>query len=380
MRHTPRLRLAQILMLFCVSSVLVTGAAIVPVLLRVSQTLTERQGSESVRDQAHNASVLLASALNGEWARLQHLAPMIVANEDAASLRVRMDTIKSVDPGCAWIGFADASGRVTASSGGILEGVSVLERPLFRFGVDSPYAGDKHDALLLGPYLQAPKNEPLRLVDLSLPVRRPDGTLSGVLAMDIDWRWVRNLLHTIHSTDGLEFLLVARDQTVLVGPDVLEGKQLSVHSVQAARQGVNMTGTETWPDGVPYLVSVVPVAAYRDLPSFGWSIVARQPAAMAFAPAHEAARQFLPVLAGVGVVLVLLSIIVGRFLSAPIRRLTGAASDMANRRFSMPVPDERRYREVALLSAALARLQTTAASELNGTTGPRRRAADAAAA
>jgi hypothetical protein len=380
MRHPPRFRFAQIVTLFCVCSVLLTAVAIVPLLLRVSRTLTERQSSELVRDEAHDASVLLASELNEEWAKLQYLAPFIVKKEDPATLRIRLDTIKSVNPDCAWIGFADASGRVTAASGGILQGDSVTERPWFQFGIDHPYAGDQHEALLLERYVQAPRNEPLRLVDLSLPVRQPDGTLAGVLVMHIDWRWVRNLLRTVHHHDGLELLLVARDQTVLVGPDTLEGKRLSVHSAEAVRQGVNLTDTETWPDGVPYLVSVVPVAAYHDLPGFGWSIVARHPAAMAFAPAREASRQLLPVLAGIGLLLVLLSVVVGRFLSAPIRRLTVAAADMADGRFSIPVPDERRYREAALLSAALARLQTTAASDLNGTSRPRRRTTDAAAA
>src|SRR5262249_44987122 len=100
--------------------------------------------------------------------------------------------------------------------------------------------------------------------------------------------------------------------------------------------------------------------AYRDLPGFGWSIIARQPADVALADTRELAMRTLPMLAVTAALLLVLAVCFGRFLARPVTRLTLAATDLARGNFSSPVPGERCYREVALLSAALARLQSAA--------------------
>lgn len=363
MRNLPRLRLAGMLVLFCGFAVLLTVGAVVPLTLKVSRDLTERQSTEVLRGRAHDAGVQLARALYGEWFKLQQLAPLIANGESPDVLRSAFNTIKAVNPDCAWLGFADASGHVVVSSGGVLEGESVLQRPWFRTGIDRPFAGDKHEALLLARFFKAKAEEPLRLVDLSLPVRKDDGTLVGVVAMHIDWYWIRDFLRAFGREDGSDLLLVSREGDVLVGPQTVEGKRMTLHSMQAAAQGVGVSEAEVWPDGERYLVSVVPGVTYRDLPSFGWSIVARQSSTLALAPAHEATQRILPVLLGVSVGLLVLAFMFGRMLGTPIARLALAAGEMARGRFSAPVPDERRYQEAAVLSAGLARLQSTVAAE-----------------
>ena len=359
MRKTPRLGLTAIIVMFCLAVAAVTWGTSLPLIFQVSQSATERQNSFVLRGRGQLTSTQLTNAIYEDWFKLQRLATYITHDEPTSTLRTRLDTVQTSDTEIAWIGFADTSGKVVVANGGVLEGENVAQRPWFRAGIDGPFAGDRHEALLLARFLTARSKEPLRLIDLSLPVRRGDGTLAGVLGMHIDWLWVRNFVQSFARED-VDVILISREGEVLAGPPDVEGQSLTVPSIRAVRQGAGVTSTERWPDGKDYLVTVVPVTSYRDLPSFGWSVIVRQRADGAFGPARDVIWQAIPVMLGLGAILVMLSIILGRMLGQPLVRLTRAATEMVERRFQSPIPDERRYREVAILASTLARLQSAA--------------------
>jgi HAMP domain-containing protein len=359
MRKIPRLGLTAILVLFCLSAAAVTWGTSWPLILQVSQGATERQNSFVLRGRGQLASTQLTRTIYEDWFKLQRLATYITRDEAIPVLRTRLDTVQTGDAEIAWIGFADTSGTVVVANGGVLEGENVAQRPWFRAGIDRPFAGDRHESLLLARFLTARSKEPIRLIDLSLPVRRSDGSLMGVLGMHVDWLWVRNFVLSFARED-VDVILISREGEVLAGPSDVEGHSLTVPSVRAVRQGAGVTNTERWPDGKDYLVSVVPVTSYQDLPSFGWSVIVRQRADDAFGPARNVIRQAMPVMLGLGAMLVLLSLLLGRMLGQPVVRLSRAATEMVEHRFHSPIPDERRYREVALLASALARLQSAA--------------------
>ncbi len=234
----------------------------------------------------------------------------------------------------------------------------MLQRPWFNAGIAGSFAGDRHEEALLAPFLTTTSSGPLQTINMAMPVRHGDDTLAGVIDVHIEWRWVRDFVRQFGGDNGIDVLLVSRQREVLVGPAELEGTRLSMPSVLAAGQGASITNTETWPDGKRYLVTVVPVTGYRDVPSFGWSLIVRQRADGAFGAARSVTRQALPLLLAVGIALVILALFIGRILARPLERLVTAATDMAHGRFSKPIPDERRYREAAILSSALARLQS----------------------
>jgi HAMP domain-containing protein len=366
MRSLPRLRLAVALILFCIVVVVISWGTMLPLLIGVSRATTERQNTEVLVSRGTIASVQLEHVLNDEWYKLQNLVPFITRGETPDALRERFNTVKATNAHSTWIGFADTSGKVVVASGGVLEGESVLQRPWFSAGIGGPFAGDKHEALLLARFLAPLSNEPLRLIDMAMPARRDDGTLAGVVGMHIDWYWVRDFLRTFNTDDGIDLMLVSRARDVLAGPPDLEGMKLSVPSVLAAAQGVRNTDTEAWPDGKNYLVSVVPITTYRDVPSFGWSLIIRQRADTAYSGAQSIISHSLPVLLAILAALLVLALVVGRMLAGPLVRLAAAATEMAHGHFAAPVPDERRYREAAVLSSALARLQSMAESEMSG--------------
>lgn len=357
MRVQPRIRLTGFVVIFCCLVTVLTWGVTLALVLRVSQGVTERQNIAILRSRGQIASTELVRFLQGEWYTLRSIGSFIAKGEDAGVLRGRFDTIKATNNEVAWLGFADTSGRVTVASGGILEGDSVNARPWFRGGIDGPFAGDKHEALLLAHFLKANSSEPLRLIDLAMPVHRLDGSPAGVIGLHIDWYWVRDFIRSF-GHDGVEVLLVSRQGDVLAGPKDVEGTKLTTNSVLAAGQGAGVTQSETWPDGQRYLVTVLPIGSSRELPSFGWSLIVRQHGDVAFAGARAVITQVLPILIALGALLLLSAFLLGRALGRPLTRLTSAASAMALMQITGPVPDERRYREVAELASALSRLQS----------------------
>jgi hypothetical protein len=98
--------------------------------------------------------------------------------EQPGARRAVLDELRRGTPDFAWVGFIDASGVVRYSTGGLLEGAQVSERPAFREGRRGLYVGDAHEAVRLASLLKSAAG-PLRLLDLAVPVYAEDGTLRG---------------------------------------------------------------------------------------------------------------------------------------------------------------------------------------------------------
>jgi HAMP domain-containing protein len=243
------------------------------------------------------------------------------------------------------------------ATGGTLEGQNVADRPWFRAGLQGPFAGDVHDAVLLQRRVAPNAQEPLRLIDLAGPVRRPDGTLLGVLGRHVSWVAVRDVIRGALRETGRDVLLVSRSGSILVGPEGLEGQTLSPPSILAAQQGASRTSVETWPNGETYVAAVIGPVAHLNLPSFGWSLVVRQPAAAAAAPAAAITRRLAWGFGIVALVVVIGSLLLGAAVARPLRRLRDSAAALADGRLNGPVPDLRGYQEVRAIADALTRIQ-----------------------
>jgi HAMP domain-containing protein len=214
-----------------------------------------------------------------------------------------------------------------------------------------------HEAQLLKKSFAAQDSEPLRLIDLAAPIRRKGGEIAGVIAAHIAWSGVRNLLDSFSKDSGMELILAARDGTVLLGPAELEGQRLTTRSAFSVQQGLASTNLETWPGGADYLVSVAPTIQGGDLPSFGWSLIARERQTLA-APRAAVMGGVVPILLAAFAAVAGAALTVSRLIGRPLTRIAIAAANVVEGKFDQPVPDERRFREVADLSASLSRLQS----------------------
>lgn len=334
---------------------------ILPMLAGLSRSITQRQATAILQTTAEAVSTQLGRGLLDQWNEVQRLGTY-AEQDDKATLRLRLDTIVATDQQYAWLGLADPAGAVTVASNGVLNGVSVLERPWFKAGLTGPFAGDVHDALLLQKIIAPNAKEPLRLIDFALPVKRGDGVPVGVLGAHVRWDAVRDMFRTPRASGSIELLLLSADGTVLVGPPTLEGKKPPLSFALAGAQGIARTGVETWPDGKAYLTSVLPAVGVGNIPSFGWSLVARQPIEVALTDTYAANQRLLPIIALCGFSIVALSIVFAWWVARPLTRLAAAADDLSRGGTTAPIPHERRYREVSVLSDALARIDSQTGS------------------
>lgn len=323
----------------------------------LSRSITQRQATAILQTTAEAVSTQLSRGLLDQWNEVRRLGAY-AEQDDKSTLRLRLDTIVATDQQYAWLGLADPAGGVTVASNGVLDGVSVLERPWFKAGLTGPFAGDVHDALLLQKIIAPNAKEPLRLIDFALPVKRTDGVPVGVLGAHVRWDAVREMFRAPRASGSIELLLLAGDGTVLVGPPELEGKKPPLSFALAGSQGISRTGVETWPDGKAYLTSVLPAVGIGDIPSFGWSLVARQPIDVALVDTYAANERLLPIIALCGIGIIALSVVFAWWVSRPLTRLAAAADALSHGETNAPIPHERRYREVSVLSDALARLDS----------------------
>jgi HAMP domain-containing protein len=264
--------------------------------------------------------------------------------------------LASLDDRLSWLGVADVSGKVIAASEGTLEGEDVSQRLWFRRGLAGPFAGDVHEpALLAKP--RGPDNEPLRFIDFAAPTHGLDGSVAGVVGIHVNWDWVTNQLASL-AGPGVEILLLSRDRQVLFGPADLVGNHLGIGGAVAAGQAKAFVRAERWPDGKDYMTAVIPSVQYRDLPNFGWSVIVRQDIQAALAPTRDLVRSFWTILSSAALVSLGLLYVGAGWLATPLRRLVEFGTRLSAGTADAPPYEESRYREAALLSAVLVRLQS----------------------
>ncbi|MEA2847572.1 MAG: hypothetical protein QOG78_2853 [Rhodospirillaceae bacterium] len=347
----PRIGLRGLIVTCMVIIAICPSLVILPMLVNLSRLITQRQAIATLQTTTQAVAEQLSRGLRVQWQEVQRLAAFAAEGEDKDRLRLRFDTIVATNPNYAWLGMADPAGMVIVAAGGVLEGVSVIERPWFKAGLSGPFAGDVHGALPLQKYV-------VPLVDFALPVRRGDGVPVGVLGAHVRWDAVRELFTERRGGGSIDVMLLARDGTVLVGPAEMEGKRLPLQSALVAGQGIAHTGVETWPDETAYLTTTIPALSFKDVPSFGWSLVARQPVAVALVDTYIATSQLGPVIVLCGLAIVAACVHFGWWVARPLGRLTRAAEALSTGTLGAPVPHERLYREVSVLSDALGRIDS----------------------
>ncbi|MBW8312071.1 MAG: diguanylate cyclase [Rhizobium sp.] len=338
------------------------------VLVGTLSYLVERAASQKLQDDIGlrlqaNALALADHMDEGLYERLNDMRALAllpgvddpVANQ--ALLRDLFDLMQLNYPDYAWIGVADADGRVQVASRGLLEGVDVSSRPWFQSGRREPHVGNLHEVVLLAKLLPSDGDEPLRLIDISAPIHDDHGVVIGVMGAHLSWQWAENLrqalVQPMLATDPVEVFFLDKDNTIILGPPPWRGQRLDVPSAQAVREGRRGSVLETWPDGQRYLTGHAPTLGRDPFDSLGWTVLVRKDAALAFEPIAELRRQILLAAAVLTLVFLLLGGVMGRLIGAPLHSLSVAARRMQAREPGARFPRERGYREARELTGAL---------------------------
>lgn len=181
----------------------------------------ERNTRAQLQLAAHDLAYRLDDRLAGLATDAKVISLLGLLN-DPAHLRAWLDARGAALPGAVWIGITDSAGIIRAGAGGLLQGESVADRDWFLRGRQAPVIIDRHSALLLEPYVPAAPNEPLRLIDLAVPLIRADGSFAGVMAAHLRWEQVRGELDRIaaslRTTPNVEVMLRDANGSEIVGP------------------------------------------------------------------------------------------------------------------------------------------------------------------
>lgn len=349
------------------TTVALTGAVLVLGVSVVLAGLTglrsrERIESEigrSLAEAAHNMADRLDRSMWSRASEIGMLAKLGItpAIDDPVRLRWLLEQFQEFFPTVSWMGVTDTKGKVLAATGGLLDGVDISKRPVFQNGQKSQFVGDVHDAVMLAYLLPNPTGEAMKFVDISTPVHNERGEVVGVLATHLSWEWTReirrSLMDTMRGRAELELIVVAADRTVLLGPRELLGTPLDIEAVRSAQKNEGGWTVERWPDGQRYLTGYAFGNGHLSYPGLGWSVVARQPLAVAYAPAT--AQMVETVLAGGAMVLLFSTLgwmAAGR-VTRPLRRIAQAAERIRSGERGAEMPVLGGSAEITSLSATL---------------------------
>ncbi|SDA35503.1 diguanylate cyclase (GGDEF) domain-containing protein [Methylobacterium sp. UNC378MF] len=241
-------------------------------LLQIARSMADRLDQDMAERQREIRNVGSLEPLQPHWM------------ENTGGLRKVLETMQRTLPDYAWIGFADRDGQVRAATGGILEGVSVSQRPWFTDGLQQAAVEDVHAATLLASKL--PPNSdgsPFRFVDVAVPVGDASGQIVGVLGAHLSWRWAdivrREVLSSRRPELREDVVVLDRSGRVLLGSNpgavpytaaALASGHFIDHSAEGAR-----------------LAAAAATRGRGDYPGLGWIVVALQPIDTALAGANR---------------------------------------------------------------------------------------------
>lgn len=351
----PPLGATVLLFVLALFALLIAGAAVL-----VNQVIAARDEAAlatAVEARGRGLETTFMRSLYETWAGVEALAGDIGGPREVGDLRARLDALTAGSSWIAWAGYAGLDGTVEQASGGHLEGASVAARPWFSQGLNGPYAGDLHDAVLLSERLGGTAEQPLRFLDLAAPVPDAARRNIGVLGTHIDHAAAQARFRETAQALGVEAFLVGGTGEVVIAPEGVTLERLDTPSLRAARVGASRPFVETWPDGARYMTVVLTDPGYGDLPTFGWSLAVRMPAD-GLASDRAALLRTIAIAAGAGLLAILvLTLIYLRLYTRPITKMAESAAAIAAGEDVYPY-ESRRTREVATLSAAVATLQT----------------------
>jgi signal transduction histidine kinase len=239
------------------------------------------------------------------------------ADSDPAALRQTLRVAQSQFPEFSRLAVADATGRVLADTkldtDEAATHANVSATPWFQHGRQAPFVSDVHAASTAGTAgTAAPaarEGPPLRLIDVAVPLRK-----GGVLGAFLDWTWVEQqvvrMQQALNKNRQVELLLVARDGTVLAGPPDWSGRSLA--SDRDATQGGS------------YVIGSRAYLRLADGLGLGWTVIVRQRAERALAPARTTGRTVFLIVFVAGLLAAGLAALATRLLT---RRLTRLAVD-----------------------------------------------------
>lgn len=295
---------------------------------------------------------------------LSTLEPIRNPNIPIPQKRELLQKLQSTYPDYAWIGLSDQQGKVVVATGKLLEGENVASRPWFKIAKNAPYMGDVHEAILLAKLLPNLTKEPLRFVDISVPITDTQGNYQGVLGAHLSWAWAQevqeSLLHSLWKRRQVEMFILNKKGEILLAPSKFPLSKVALAnqpSVQAAMKGQkNSYSVEKWSDGKVYITGFSQSQGYRDYRGLGWLVLVRQTQKVAFVPIETLQHQLVFLSAIGGIILAGIGWLITGWIVSPILAIASAAEQIRQGNNTVKLPRLKGNDEIARLSKTLKQL------------------------
>lgn len=359
LKKVERLRLATLVTIGVCATVVVTMLALLILVDHFATTYARQQAYERLQQLSWQMRDSLDLGIGRVIDQTRVVADLSTVRDASNPDEIRQifDNLQNKFPNYAWIGMTDTSGKVFASSGSLLQGVDVSQRPWFRNAQQELFTGDYHPALLLEKKLPE-IDESWRFIDVSLPVTRSNGEYRGVLGVHLSWEWARGvadaLLIPADRQYQVEVIVVRDDGMIILGPDYLQETKVRTTSLDLSRSGKAGAIAEKWPDGRRYLTGYSQTGVNPAEASLKWSVLIRQPEEVALATFHDLQQQILMVGGGIGLLLAIVAVGLTRRLAKPLDDLSAAIMRQSEDGMIDSIPILDGYHEVHLLSMTLA--------------------------
>jgi HAMP domain-containing protein len=227
------------------------------------------------------------------------LDPLRRPGTTATERRRVIETFKESTPEFAWLGYADATGRVVTGTGGLFENTDASLRPWFRGAREQPFIGALRE--IPGLPREAPADTDIdgvtRYLELAVPVIADDGRFAGVLGAIVRWSWSREVqLSVVPETLARERIAVSVYGAA--GDILLDSGALGwTHPPELPPVGESRRARgallEQTPVGARFLTGFSRSRGFREYRGIGWITVVRQPADRAFAAALDLRRSLV---------------------------------------------------------------------------------------
>ena len=271
--------------------------------------------------------------------------------------RAIFERMRKSYPYYAWIGMTDAKGNILTGTQGLLVGKNVFKRSWFMEGAKGPHLGSVHDAFLLSKIMPKPKWDdlPLRLVDVSAPIRDKNGNLLGVICGHLGWDWAFEMRDKILASPNLaniDLLVAKSDGALLMGTAHLPSNSVDLSQYDFFKQALknrNGIGFETWSDQQAYLTA----SSYESSASnnmLKWVVLAREKKSIVMADFWHQVK--ISILIAFAVILLLIAIvyrIVSKSLQ-PLEKLSEVAQAIYSGNKQIKIPLFKKQDEVGILS------------------------------
>lgn len=319
----------------------------------MAEQRVQAQG-RTLQEMARSIGVVLGAGLDDRLAQIESLAGQDLFPYARTLSGVNdgtLDRIAATRTHYSWIGLVDQGGRVRAATRGMLVGQSVQARAWFQQGLQGTHAGDVHPAKLLATLLPAGADGgPPRFLDFASPVRNAEGLVIGVLGAHVNWDWTRDMIASLaregDREDGIEVWLLDREGRVILRP-VGVAADAAVPALPAGDAGLAGDAQSG------HLAARAALSAHLAPNRLGWTVLVRQPAPLALAPALHARAAVWRIGAGIAAVAMLVVWWMAGAFARPLVGMAEAARAIETGAREQPMPRPGGSSELQQLGAAL---------------------------